>query len=194
MEYRTKIKLAEKVAIQLEEQKSIESIEAELKTEGLYAPDIVQVMVSANKILGEKYQPEIREFLLNDKEIYGAQEFKLLDKETLDILISREVQKLALEEKGKIIKLMKEGQAPTQVLQQVDTRFLNPIKAAEHIGRLEEVKDQNSAGGRMINIFGGFGLLALFGILLIATDRLFYVLPFIGFGLIIKGFLTEKME
>lgn len=194
MDYRTKIKHAEKVAVQLEEQKSTETIKTELKTEGLYEPDIVQVMMSARKILGEKYQPKIGEYLLNNKQIHGAPDFKLLDTETLDILITRESQKFALEEKRKITKLIKEGQSPEQVFQQVDTRFLAPNKAAEHIGRLEEVKGQNSASGRMLNIFGGIGLIVLTGIILVATDRLFYVLPFIGLGLIIKGFLTEPME
>jgi len=194
MDYKTKIKYAEEVAVQLEEQKSTETIETELKEKGLYNPDVVKVMVSARKILGEKYQPKIGEYLLNDKQIHGAQDFKLLDKETLDILITRETQKLALQEKGKITKLMKEGQSAEQVFQQVDTRFLTREKAAEHIARLSEVKSQNSAGGRMINIFGGIGLIVLTGILMVAIDRLFYVLPVIGLVMIGKGLMTEKME
>ncbi|MEO0777741.1 MAG: hypothetical protein AAF146_14330 [Bacteroidota bacterium] len=58
MNYKTKIKHAEVVAQQLEEQKSVEAIKAELKQEGLYDRDIIEVMISSKKILGEKYQPK----------------------------------------------------------------------------------------------------------------------------------------
>lgn len=194
MDYKKKIKYAEGVAVQLQEQKSIELIKSELKSEGLYDPDIDKVMISARKILGEKYQPIINEYLFNNKQIHGSEEFKLLDNETLDILIDKESRKIASGEKQKITRLMREGKSGEEVFAQVDTRFLKAEVAAAHINKLQEVKQQNSGSGRMINIFGGIGLIALTLILLFTIDRLFYVLPIIGLVMIVRGFTTEKME
>lgn len=194
MDYKKKIKYAEGVAVQLQEQKSIELIKSELKSEGLYDPDIDKVMISARKILGEKYQPTINEFLLNNKQIHGAEEFKLLDDQTLDILIDKESRKIASGEKQKITKLMREGKSGEEVFAQVDTRFLPAEAAAAHINKLQEIKQQNSGSGRMVNILGGVGLIALTLILLFTIDRLFYVLPIIGLVMIVRGFTTEKME
>ena len=194
MDYKKKIKYAEGVAVQLQEQKSIELIKSELKSEGLYDPDIDKVMISARKILGDKYQPIINEYLLNNKQIHGSEEFKLLDNETLDILIDKESRKIASGEKQKITRLMREGKSGEEVFAQVNTRFLKAEVAAAHINKLQEVKQQNSGSGRMINIFGGIGLIALTLILLFTIDRLFYVLPIIGLVMIVRGFTTEKME
>ncbi len=195
MNYKTKIKHAEEVANQLQGQQSVEAIKLALKEEeGLYEKDVIEVMVSARKILGEKYQPKIQEYLLENKEIIGAEEFSLLDREILDMLIERETQNLALQEKKKITKLMRAGESAEKVFAQTDTRFLNEGQAAAHIARLAEVKKQNSGSGRMINIAGGIGLIVLTGVLLVTTERIFYVLPFIGLGMIVKGLMTEKME
>lgn len=194
MDYKKKIKYAEGIAIQLQEQKSIELIKSELKSEGLYDPDINKVMISARKILGEKYQPKINEYLLSNNQIHGSEEFKLLDPETLNILIDKESRKIASEEKRKITRLIKEGKSGEEVFRQVDTRFLNAEVAAAHIAQLQEIKKQNSGSGRMINIFGGLGLMVLTVVLLITIDRLFYVLPVIGLVMIVRGFTTEKVE
>ncbi len=187
MNYKTKIKHAEVVAQQLEEQKSVEAIKAELKQEGLYDRDIIEVMISSKKILGEKYQPQIRAFLLNDQPIHGAEEFSLLDAEIIDDLVAKTSQKIALEEKQRVIKLVKAGHPPEEIFQQIDTRFLPGAKAQELITSLQEVKHQNSGSGRMMNILGGAGLIVLTGVLLVTTNRIFYVLPFIGLGMIVKG-------
>lgn len=194
MDYKTKIKYAEGVADQLQKQKSIEAIKSDLKEEGLYDNDIIKIMVSAKKILGEKYQPKIRTYLLENKQIHGAEEFSLLDNEIIDFLIAKESKSIAMQEKKKITKLIKEGQSAEEVFKQVDTRFLQAEEAAQHIGHLQEVKKQNSGSGRMVNIFGGIGLIVLTGVLAITIDRLFYVLPVIGFVMIVRGFMTEKME
>lgn len=194
MEYRTKIKFAEKIAAQLEEQKSIDAIKSDLKSEGLYENDITNILVSARKILGEKYQPKVKEFLLENKEIHGAKEFSLLGSEVIDILIGRASQDLALQEKKNITKLIKEGQTAEQVFTQVDTRFISEEKAAQHIHRIQEIKTQNSGSGRMLNIGGGIGLIVLTGVIAVTTGRLFYVIPIIGLGMIAKGIITEEMK
>lgn len=194
MDYKTKIKYAEKVADQLQTQKSIDAIKSDLKAEGLYEKDIANTLASARKILGEKYQPKIKEYLLEDKQIHGANEFSLLDDEVIDILIAKESQNLTLQEKNKITKLMRKGQPAQDVFDQVDTRFLSLEKATEHISRLQDIKMQNSGSGRMLNIGGGIGLMVLTGILVFTIDRLFYVLPIIGLIMIVKGITTDKME
>ena len=154
MDYKTKIKHAKEVANQLQNQKSTDAIKSDLKSAGLYEKDIAGILVSANKILGETYQPKIQEYLLADKPIHGAEEFSLLEEEVIDMLITKETQNLAVKEKKKIIKLMKEGQTPQEVFEQDDTRFLSEEKAAEHLNRLEGIKTQNSGSGRMVNILG----------------------------------------
>ncbi len=195
MDYKTKIKYAKEVADQLQRQKSIDAIKSDLKTEdGLYEKDITNIIFSAKKILREKYQPKINEYLLDNRQIHGSEEFSLLDKEIIDTLIAKESQNLALQERKKITKLIKEGQPVEKVFEQTDTRFLSSEKAAEHIARLQEVKRQNSGSGRMLNIFGGIGLIVLTGVLLVTLDRLFYVLPVIGLVMIVKGLMTKKME
>jgi hypothetical protein len=194
MDYKAKIKFAKEVAEQLETQKSSDEIRSALKAEGLYERDIINIFVSARNILGEKYQPKIEECLKADKQIQGSDEFKLLDHEVIEILIKRGTQKLALEEKKKVTKLIKEGQSIEQVLEQVDTRFLSIDKVTEQISNLQEVKAQNSVNGRMLNIVGGLGLIVLTGVLAITMDRLFYVLPISGLIMIVKGITTKSME
>ena len=194
MDYPTKIKHAEKVADQLQEQKSLDDIKAALKAEGLYEMDIANVLVSARKMLGDKYQPKINEYLLAGKPIHDAEEFRLLDNEVIDILIARESEKIAVEERKKITRLIKEGQTAEQVFQQVDTRFLSAEDAGQHIAQLLAVQKQNSGSGRMLNIGGGIGLIVLTGVLAFTMDRIFYVLPFIGLGMIYKGLTTERMK
>ena len=131
---------------------------------------------------------------MGDKQIHGSEEFDMLDTEVIDTLRAKEIQNLALEEKKKITQLMKEGQSAEQVFNQIDTRFLSVEKATEQISHLQDVKKQNSGSGRMLNIFGGIGLIILTGILAISIDRLFYVLPIIGLIMIVKGITTKKME
>jgi len=194
MDYKTKIKLAEEIAHQLQLQKDTESIKSELLAKGLYKGDIDKIIFSAKKIVGEKYQPKIIEFLLEGKQLHGAEEFKLIDKEILESLISKETKNLGVKEKNKITKLIKEGQPAEKVFEQNDTRFFPPEKAAEHIAKLQEVKQQNSGGGRMLNIFGGIGLIILTAILFFAANRIFYVLPFIGLAMIFKGLTTQEIE
>ncbi len=194
MDYKTKVKHAKAAANQLQQQKSIDTIKGDLKAEGLLEKDITSILVSARKILGETYQPKIQAYLLEDKQIHGAEEFSLLDAEVIDILITKATQNLEVKEKRKIVKSMKEGVLPMEVFEQVDKRFLSADNAAEHIERLEGIKTQNSGSGRMLNILGGVGLIALTGILAVTIDRLFYVLPVIGLIMIVKGFTTERME
>jgi len=194
MEYKKKIEYAERVAKELTGQKTSDQIKENLKAEGLYERDIANVFVSAKNIIGENYKPKIREFLLADKVIQNAEEFSSLDKDMLEKLIVDEKQKLGIEERKKMTKMIKEGHKPEEIFDKVDNRFLSPKKANEQLAKLEQVKNQNSGSGRMLNIGGGIGLIILTGIILLTTDRLFYVLPIIGLGLIVKGFLTEQME
>lgn len=194
MDYKKKIEYAEKIAVELDNHKSTEEITLALKNEGMYDRDVTSVLVSARKILGEKYEPSIEEYLLSDKQIHGAQEFKSLDDETLDSIKSKVNQKLAFAERKKITKLIKSGETPDDVFNQVDNRFLSEEKATEQIIKLQEVQGQNSGMGRMLNIGGGIGLIALTGVILVASGRLFYVLPIIGVIMMVKGFMTESME
>ena len=194
MDYKKKIEYAKRVASQLEGQKSSNEIKSELKAEGLYDRDITNIMVSARNIVGETYLPRIKEFLLADRPIIGAQEFETLDSDLLNSLISKESQNLTLQEKKKLTKLIKEGHSPEEILRQVDTRFLPLDKAALQIKRLQEVKTQNSGGSRMLNIAGGIGLCILTWVVVMTTGRLFYFLPILGLFMIFKGLTTEQME
>ncbi|MEM9548566.1 MAG: hypothetical protein AAGA77_21450 [Bacteroidota bacterium] len=194
MDYQTKINYAKEIAQQLQQQISTDEIKSNLKSKGLYDPDIAEIMVSARKILGEKFQPKIKEYLIGNKQIHGSEEFSALDNEVIGKLVEIETQNLARAERKKITNLIKEGQPVEYVLQQIDPRFLPIEKAIELISKLQEVKRQNSGSGRMINIFGGIGLIVLTGIIAVAANRLFYVLPIIGLVMIVKGLTTREME
>ena len=194
MKYKEKIAHAKVVADQLEQKVNIDTIKSSLESEGLYQNDIQEVLVSARKFLGEKYQPKIREYLINGQDIHGDEAFELVDRDILDTLILQESQALALQEKRKITKLIKSGESAEDIYAQVDTRFLSEVAAADHISNLEQVKHDNSGTGRMLNVGGGIALIVLTGVLLFTMDRLFYVLPIIGIGLIVKGFMTQGME
>lgn len=117
-----------------------------------------------------------------------------MDKELLDTLVEQETKSIASKEKKKITQLMKTGHAPEEVLAQVDTRFLPANKAGEHITNLQQIRNQSSGSGRMLNLGGGLGLIALTAGIFATTGRLFYVLPFIGLFMIVKGFLPEKIS
>lgn len=194
MDYKIKMQHAERVAEQLQNQKTAEQITSTLKEEGLYERDITNILVSARKIVGETYRPKIRQYLMDEQEIHDAEEFSILDSEIIDTLIENETKSLALQEKKKITKLVKEGLSPEEVYEQVNMKFLPGTEASDHITNLMDVKRHNSGTGRMMNFIGGIGLIALTGILAVTTDRLFYVLPFIGLLMIVKGFTTMKME
>ena len=125
--------------------------------------------------------------------IYRAEEFSSLDKEELEQLVTSESQRLGLEERKKLTKLVKEGQTAQEVLKQIDTRFLPIDQAIEQVAIVQKIKKQNSSSGKALNIAGGLGLILFTIVVLIATERLFYVLPIIGIGMIVKGFFSEKM-
>jgi hypothetical protein len=194
MDYKKKIEYANKIALEILNNKSIESIKADLKSEGLYERDITSIYVSAKKIVGENYSKQIRDFLLTDKDFEQSQEFASLDREMLISLIKDEKQKLALEERKKMTSMIKDGHSNEEILSKVDNRFLSQEKVFEKLAKLEQVKYQNSGSGRMLNIGGGIVLIALTGIILVGTGRLFYVLPIIGLVMIVKGFMTKRMD
>lgn len=193
MDYKKKLEYANKIAIELQNNKSLDSIKAELKSEGLYERDITSIYVSAKNIISENYSRQIREFLIADKNIEIAHEFASIDKEVLNSLINDEKLKLSVEERKKITRMIKNGHSSEEILEKVDKRFLSIADASEQISKVEEVKQQNSGSGRILNIAGGIGLIVLTFIILLASGRLFYVLPIIGLGLIVKGLFTKRM-
>jgi len=194
MDYKKKVEYAEQAALQLDGIKTSEEIKTDLKSKGLYNRDISNIMVSALKILGEKYQPLIRQYILENKEIKGATPFTTLDSYTLDKLTSMEHDKCKVVERRKIARLIKEGNTPEHVYQQVDFRFITQEQATTQISKSHQVQSQNRGTGRLLNIGGGLGLILLTGVILVVSGRLFYVLPVIGIALIVKGFFTERME
>ena len=193
MDYKKKVEYAERVAKELQNQKSSEELKSMLKAEGLFESDIAAVFLSAQNIIGDEYSTKINTYLIEDKAIHESEELSHLDSEMLDRIISTETNKIAIAERKKITQLIKEGQSEQEVLDQVDTRFLPTDQAIEQINGVSQVNKQNSSSGRMLNIGGGVGLIALTGLLILGTGRIFYFLPIIGIGMIIKGFMTEKM-
>lgn len=194
MDHKKKIEYARRIAKELEGDKTLESLKSDLKSEGLYDRDISNIMGSARNILGDTYQPQIREFLLDGKQIQGAEEFSSLDSDLLETLIAKESKNIASDERRKITKLVKEGVSAEEILNQIDTRFLPLENATEQIAQHEEVKYQNSGSGRIISIVSGIGLIVFTVIVLYASGRLFYFLPIIGLVMIVRGLLPQKME
>lgn len=194
MEYQKKMEYADKVAEQLQNNVSKEDIKANLAAEGLYERDITNIMASANKVISANYGTLICEYLINERDIYSADAFRSLDRQTIDTLIKSEIQKLAVKERSKITQMVKDGMQRENILKEVDNRFISNEKAAEIVDKHMHVKQQNSGSGRMINIGGGIGLIVLTVIILLASGRLFYVLPIIGLVMIVKGLITQSVE
>lgn len=111
----------------------------------------------------------------------------------LATLIWQESQKLAIGEKKKITRMVKENYPISEILNKVDTRFLSIPEVKEHIAELQQVQQQNSGGNRMVGIMGGLGLIGLSVIVLGMTGRFFYVMPIIGIIMIGKAFVSERM-
>lgn len=194
MDYKEKIKIAERIAEQLQKEKTTDQLKSELKAEGFYERDIVEIFVSARNIIGQQYSPKIKQYLVEGKEINGADDFSSLDNDLIRTLIEKESNSLALAEKKKITKLIREGQSEDEILSQVDSRFLPLEIAVAQIVQGKKVKEQNSGGGRMLNILGGIGLIVLTVVIFFAADRLFYFLPLIGLYMIFKGVTTQEMD
>mgnify|MGYP001159185076 CR=1 FL=1 len=194
MDYKKKLEHANRVAEQIENQINVNEIEAALKNEGLYERDINSIMVSAKNVITDKYKAVIREHLLADKDIYTSAMFQSFDAVLLTNIIEREKQQLAIEEKRKIERLVKENYSEESILDQIDNRFLVKEKAIEFIKKHHKAKDHNSGDTRLFNIVGGFGLLLITGIILVSSGRFLYVLFIIGIVLIVKGFTTEVVK
>ena len=194
MDYKTKIKYTNLAVDQILNHKSIDEIKSDLLAkDGVYEYDVYRIIFSAKEIIKKQYQPKIHEYLLNDKSIHGSQEFSMLDKEIIDPLIEQEVKSLAVKEKRKIAKSIKAGRTEKEVYDDVDTRFLHPNEAKDHMADLQAVKNLSNKN-RRISIFWGIGLILSFFLILITTDRIYYLLPILGFIRIIRGLMTEKIE
>lgn len=193
MEYREKIEHAERIAEELQSGKTTEEIKSELSQDGLYNADITAIFTSVRNIIGEKYQDNIEEHLLNNKPIKGSEVFSSLDDEMIDDLTKRVNQKLELAEKKKLTRLMKQGVSLDEITNQIDSRFLTTEKAAKLYADNQTVMKENGGGQRTLYFLGGIGLLVLTLIILFASGRLFFYLPFIAIGLIIKGFTVKRI-
>lgn len=143
-------------------------------------------------MLGDTYLPIIRRLLIEGVDLAGAEELQALDKSTIATLAERELQKLTLEERRKIIRMQKENISSEEILKQVDTRFLSIDLAREQLANAQITNEQNSAIGRTTSIVIGVILLIATGVIVVFSGRLFYILPVIGLGLIIKGLTTQR--
>lgn len=193
MDYQEKMKYARDAADQLRNRKSKYDIQKALEADGLYDRDIASVISNAQGMLTQEFQPLVEQYLNKEKQIHGAEEFSFLSDDVIDSMINQGRHKLATDERKRITEMMKSGQSAVEVFTQVDTRFLSVDKARSLLTNLQEVKKQNSGQGRVLNIAGGIGLIALTGILAVIINRIFYVLPIIGIVMIVKGITTKPM-
>ncbi|MCB0647125.1 MAG: hypothetical protein KDC49_10705 [Saprospiraceae bacterium] len=158
----------------------------------MFERDIDNIFASARNMLGDTYLPIIRRLLIEGVDLAGAEELQALDKSTIATLAERELQKLTLEERRKIIRMQKENISSEEILKQVDTRFLSIDLAREQLANAQITNEQNSAIGRTTSIVIGVILLIATGVIVVFSGRLFYILPVIGLGLIIKGLTTQR--
>lgn len=192
IEYKKKIKYAKIVATDLQNGKSPDQINEELLKQDLYPKEISEIIISARNIISDSFKPQINKALMNNEDILNAKEFASLDKETLQVLIDQESKTLGHSEKRKVVELAKKGLSQEDILAQIDTRFYSTDKAMDQIAKVNAIKKENSGSGRMINIGGGIALIVLTAGIFLATGRLFYVIPIIGLGLIIKGLIPSN--
>lgn len=187
MDYKKKVEYATRIAEELQGTKSREQVKEELKAEGFYDRDISSILSSADKILEEKYLPEIKKCVLADEAVQGQKAFEHLDSDLLSDLENEVRLRLAKKEQQKYISFFKNGLTIEQILPRVDYRFVKKEKVLEDLKAIQEQKTETSAPARMINITIGIGLILLSVVLFFVTQRLFYVMPIIGLGMIIKG-------
>ncbi|MFT6336609.1 MAG: hypothetical protein ACJATI_003368 [Halioglobus sp.] len=145
MDSEKKIEYANRIAKQLEGQRTTDEVRYELKSDGVDDQVIIEIMITTRNILANKYLPKIREYLIKDKEIHGSKDFLFLEDSILNTLKKRELQNLADFEMNKIAKLLKNNMSGEEILDQVDTRFLSLDIAVSYINGLEEVKGRSKA-------------------------------------------------
>ncbi|MGK0317060.1 MAG: hypothetical protein ACI86M_003299 [Saprospiraceae bacterium] len=166
MDSEKKIEYANRIAKQLEGQRTTDEVRYELKSDGVDDQVIIEIMITTRNILANKYLPKIREYLIKDKEIHGSKDFLFLEDSILNTLKKRELQNLADFEMNKIAKLLKNNMSGEEILDQVDTRFLSLDIAVSYINGLEEVKGRSKADeSGFFLISRGFRLILLLGIL-----------------------------
>ena len=198
MKYAEKIKHAELVAEDLTNRKTVEEITATLKNKGLYQTDIDNIVASARNIIGEKLKPLIRTKLLAKEPINNTGEFENLDPDTLQRMVKQEIQAIAVGEKRKVKELLKNGASHQEIYETIRQDFYPQENIAHQIATFEEIKDQNSGSNRMLNIFGGLGLMIVGVVISLATmqgsggGRIFYGMVAVGFFIMLKGFITRE--
>ncbi len=196
MKYAEKIKHAEKAAQDLLNNGTTEQVRNELKEQGLYDYDIDNVLASARNIIGEQFKPIIRQKIIDNESLSDAPELAQLDKETVEKIAKQEISSLAVIERKKVTKLLKEGKSPEEIFSEVRLDLYPKEKIAHQILTHQEVEKHNNGGSRMINLLGGLGLMAVGGGMSFASMQgsgggtLFYGLILVGLGMFIKGLLT----
>lgn len=199
MKYKEKISYAEKVVIEINKNRSIEEITSELKSQGLKDFDIKNIITSAKGIIGENVRPLIRNKLLAKEEILKANEFRTIDAPMLRELVELEVKSIAIEEKKKVTRLLKEGSSSDEIYDKTRQDFYPSELIEEQIQAFQEVKQENSINGRMLSIAGGLVLMLIGGYIVYnriqngGSGRLNFLL-IAGLALFVKGFFTQKIE
>ncbi|MCB0660697.1 MAG: hypothetical protein KDC04_07165 [Saprospiraceae bacterium] len=194
MEYKEKIKYATKIAEDLQGQKSRDQIHAYLKEEGFYENEINQIILSAQNILGEKYQEKVRHLLVVGIDPFSSNELVGIDEQTLQKMVQKETQNLKLIERRKLTNLVKEGRSEEEALPQIDFRFLPMGEAMDQFTNVQKIHDRNSTSGRMFYFIVGISLLVLCFTLAIVIKRIYFMLLFIGIAMIAKGFFKERLD
>ena len=194
MEYKKKITYATKTAEDLQGQKSRDQIHADLKEEGFYENEINQIILSAQNILGEKYQEKVRHLLIVGIDPFSSNELVGIDEQTLQKMVQKETQNLKLIERRKLTNLVKEGRSEEEALPQIDFRFLPMGEAMDQFTNVQKIHDRNSTSGRMFYFIVGISLLVLCFTLAIVIKRIYFMLLFIGIAMIAKGFFKERLD
>jgi len=136
---------------------------------------------------------------LAKEEILKANEFRTIDAPMLRELVELEVKSIAIEEKKKVTRLLKEGASSDEIYDKTRQDFYPSKLIEEQIQAFQEVKQENSINGRMLSIGGGLVLMLIGGYIVYnriqngGSGRLNFLL-IAGLALFVKGFFTQKME
>lgn len=125
LNYKEKVRYAEKVAYDMESGTKVEEITAWLKEEELMEFDIEKVLKSSDSILSEKYGLQIREYLLSQTLEDHLDEFDNLDTDTFHRFQHEQYDYIIKSSRSKVHELAKKGITESEIVKLVCNPYFN---------------------------------------------------------------------
>lgn len=116
MTYQEKVKFAEEVAAEMKNNTSIEKIQEQLISKGLYTSDVDKILFSAKSILEEEYGVKLKEYMIAGTLDQKKAEFALLDENVFESIKERTKNIIIEETSNKVKQLASEGKSDDDII------------------------------------------------------------------------------